>query len=183
MEWAGRQAFDSDQLGFRWRARIRIARFVWVDAEDRLAAEGGYGGALLLGLLPVGSARGPDVTRSQLVRNLAELAFAPLVAAHARGLAWSADGSEAFSLAVPGIDAGATVRSFVDERGDIQQARSPDRPRENGRGGFLHEPYRLDFGGHAQLPSGVRIPLNATGTFETAAGDWPYWRFEVIEAG
>jgi hypothetical protein len=23
----------------------------------------------------------------------------------------------------------------------------------------------------------------ATGTFETAGGDWPYWRFEVIEVG
>lgn len=183
MEWQGRQAFEGDPLGFHWRARIRIARFVWVDAEDRLDAEGGYGGAQLLGIIPIGATRGQDVTRSQLVRNLAELAFAPSVGAHARELIWSADGSDAFNLAAPGIDPGATVRFSVDELGDVRQARSPDRPRERGRGDFFHEPYRLDFEGHAQLPSGVRIPLNASGTFETAAGDWPYWRFEVIEAG
>ena len=183
MDWEGHQSFATDGLGFRWQARLRLARFAWIDAEDRLDAEGGYGGARLLGIIPVGSARGPEVTRLQLVRNLAELAFAPLVASRARGLVWSADGGDAFILAAPGIDADAVVRFAVDAAGDVRSARSPDRPRPNGRAGYLHEPYRLEFDGHERRSSGERIPLRASGTFETADGDWPYWRFEVLNAG
>ena len=183
MDWKGRQSFAIDGLGFRWEARLRLARLVWVDAEDRLDVEGGYGGARLLGVIPVGSARGPEVTRSQLVRNLAELVFAPLAASRARGLVWSADGDDAFTLVAPGIDAGAIVRLTVDQAGDVQSARSPDRPRDHGGAGYLHEPYRLEFDRHERTSSGDRIPLRASGTFETAGGDWPYWRFEVLDGG
>jgi hypothetical protein len=181
MDWEGHQSFEADGLGFRWRARLRLARVAWIDAEDRLDAEGGYGGARLFGVIPVGSARGPEVTRSQLVRNLAELAFAPLVASRARGLVWMPDGEDAFTLAAPGIDADAIVRVTVDDAGDVRSARSPDRPRHHGRGGYLHETYRLEFDRHERVSSGERIPLRASGTFETADGDWPYWRFEVLD--
>lgn len=129
--WTGKGTNRSERtgLGFRWQARLRLGRLAWVDAEDRLDVEGGYGGARLLGVIPVGSARGPEVTRSQLVRNLAELAFAPLAASRARGLVWLADGEDAFTLAAPGIDADAIVRVTVDGAGDVRSARSPDRPR------------------------------------------------------
>jgi hypothetical protein len=183
MEWDGRQSFEVGELGFRWQARLRLARLAWVDAEDRLDADGGFGGARLFGVIPVGSARGPEVTRSQLVRNLAELAFAPLAASRARGLVWAGDGEDAFTLAAPAIDTGAIVRIVVDGTGDVRSARSPDRPRDHGRAGYLHEPYRLEFDGHARLVSGERVPRRATGTFETTEGDWPYWRFEVVDAG
>jgi hypothetical protein len=182
IDWEGNQSFESDGLGFRWQARLRLG-LAWVDAEDRLDDEGGYGGARLLGIFPVGSARGPEVTRSQLVRNLAELAFAPSVASRARGLVWSADGEDAFTLAAPEIDTDAIVRFAVDDKGDVQSARSPDRPRDHGRAGYLHEPYRLEFDGHESRSSGERIPRRASGTFETADGDWPYWRFEVLGQG
>jgi hypothetical protein len=104
MDWIGHQSFDTDGLGFRRRARLRLARVAWIDAEDRLDAEGGYGGARLFGVIPVGSARGPEVTRSQLVRNLAELVVAPRAASRARGLVWMAVGEDAFTLATPGTD-------------------------------------------------------------------------------
>ncbi len=181
MDWKGRQSFDAGRLGFRWQARLRLARVAWIDAEDRLDVDGGYGGARLFGVVPVGSARGPEVTRSQLVRNLAELAFAPLAASRARGLVWSADGEGAFTLAAPAIDSDATVRVTVDDAGDVQMARSPDRPRDQGRLGYLHEPYRLDFDHHERRSSGERVPMRASGTFETADGDWPYWQFEVLD--
>ena len=183
MDWEGHQSFETDGLGFRWQARLRLARLAWVDAEDRLDAEGGYGGARLLGFIPLGSARGPEVTRSQVVRNLAELAFAPLAASRARGLVWLADGEDAFTLAAPGIDTDAIVHVTVDDAGDVRSARSPDRPRDHGRAGYLHEPYRLEFDRHERLSSGERIPLRASGTFETADGDWPYWQFEVLDGG
>lgn len=183
MDWEGHQSFETDGLGFRWQARLRLARFLWVDAEDRLDVNGGYGGARLLGVIPVGSARGPEVTKSQLVRNLAELAFAPVVASRTRGLVWLADGEDAFTLAAPAIDADAIVRVTVDSAGDVRSARSPDRPRDHARAGYLREPYRLEFDRHERLSSGERIPLRASGTFETADGDWPYWRFEVLDEG
>jgi hypothetical protein len=94
-----------------------------------------------------------------------------------------ADGEDAFTLAAPGIDAGAIVRFTVDDAGDVRSARSSDRPRDHGRAGYMHEPYRLEFDRHASLSSGERIPLRASGTFETADGDWPYWRFEALDEG
>ncbi len=180
MDWEGSQSFETDGIGFRWQARLRLGHFAWVNAEDRLDSDGGYGGARLMGIIPVGSAKGPEVTRSQLVRNLAELAFAPRVAARARGLVWSGDGEDAFSLAAPDIDAEAIVRFIVDDAGEVRSARSPDRPREHGRADYLHEAYRLEFDQHDRLSSGERIPLRSVGTFETDDGDWPYWRYEVL---
>jgi hypothetical protein len=181
MDWKGQQTFEPDRLGFRWRARIQLGRFLWVDAEDWLDAKGGYGGARLLGIIPAGSAQGPEVTRSQVVRNLAELAFAPMVATRAQDLVWSADG-EALKLTAPAVDPEALVRLTIDQNGDVRSARSPDRPREDRRAGFLHEPYRLEFDDHTRVASGARIPLTATGTFETVGGDWTYWRYEVVDA-
>lgn len=126
MDWEGHQSFEAGGLGFQWQARLRLGRLACVVAEDRLDAEGGYGCARLLGLIPVGSDRGPDVTWSQLVRNLAELAFARLAASRARGLVWMADGEDAFSLATPGIDADAIVRVRIlprrQHRGDLVAA-------------------------------------------------------------
>ena len=180
LAWEGRQTFDPSGIGFRWTARLRVMRVLWVDAEDRLDEDGGRGGARMFGFLPVGGASGADATRSQLVRNLAELAFAPALAARSDGLVWVADGEDAFTLAAPGVDPGALVRVTVDAEGDVTLARSTDRPRENGRGSFLHEPYRLAFEGHERLDDGIRIPRRATGTFETTAGDWTYWRYEVL---
>jgi len=91
------------------------------------------------------------------------------------------DGDDAFTISAPGIDREAVVRVSVDDLGDVRSARSPDRPRDHGRAGYLHEPYRLEFDRHQRLSSGERIPLSAVGTFETADGDWPYWRFEVLD--
>ena len=39
MDWEGHQSFETDGLGFRWQARLRLARLAWVDAEDRLDVE------------------------------------------------------------------------------------------------------------------------------------------------
>lgn len=92
-----------------------------------------------------------------------------------------ADGDDAFTLSAPAIDADAIVRVTVDDAGDVRSARSPDRPRDHGRAGYLHEPYRLEFDRHERRSSGERIPLRASGIFETADGEWPYWRFEVLD--
>ena len=159
MDWEGHQSFETDSLGFRWQARLRLARLAWIDAEDRLDAEGGYGDARLLGLIPLGSDRGPEVTRLQLVRNLAELAFAPLVASRARGLVWSVDGDDAFTLAAPGIDGDAAVRFTVDEAGDVRSGldRAADL-RRTGRGVAHRAEPRAPIGGHGNRQETVGQP-------------------------
>ena len=63
MDWEEHQSFEADGLGFRWQTRLRPARLAWIDAEDRRDAEGGYGGARLLGVIPRGSGRGPESSR------------------------------------------------------------------------------------------------------------------------
>ena len=124
-----------------------------------------------------------EVMRSQLVRDLAEFAFAPLAASRARGLVWRRTARRLHPC-------GSWDRTRRDRpshrrwrwrRSIGPVAGSASRP--NGRAGYMHEPYRLEFDRHERLSSGERIPLRASGTFETADGDWPYWRFEVLDEG
>ncbi len=166
-------------LAFEWRARLRVMRGIWVDAVDGHADGEGWGGARLWGLKAMGQRSGPDVLASQLVRNIAELAWLPELADLASGLSWVDAGDDAFEIRADAGEREVAVRFELDGAGDIVRASSPARPFDV-PDGFEDAPWHCEFGDHRVIDGG-RVPVSVVATYDFHDEPWEYFRGEIIE--
>ena len=81
--------YSAPPLSFNWRARLRPLPGVRIVAEDGHLDGQGWGGAKLWGVIPMCKRTDPQVLASQLVRNLAELAWVPSLALADPSLVWA----------------------------------------------------------------------------------------------
>ena len=166
--------YKARPLSFNWRVRFRVLPGVWIVAEDGHADGLGWGGARLWGVIPMGKRTDPEVLSTQLVRNLAELAFLPSFVLTDPSLMWTAAGESAFEVRASAADREAVVRFQIDDQGDVIQAYSPARPYDV-PGGYTEAPWFYEFSDHREF-GGVRIPATAVATFEKSDGPWEYFR-------
>jgi len=177
--WTGTQDMAVERLGFRWEARLSLAPLVSVIAFDELSGSVGSGGARLWGFVPMGSARGPEVSKTQLLRNLAELVFVPWATDRNQEVAWQAVGADAFtaSSALGGVL--GSVQFELDSDGNVTTVSAPDRPVPIGKR-LLPAPWRMRFAGH-EVVGGVRVPRSAEGSYDLPTGTWTYWRSRLVD--
>jgi len=177
--WTGTQEMAVDRLGFGWRARLSLAPLVSVIAFDGLSGSTGSGGAKLWGFVAIGSSRGREVTKTQLLRNLAELVFVPWATDRNEQVAWQAVGPDSFtaSAALGGVV--GSVQFELHANGNVTTVSAADRPVPVGR---RLEPaaWRIRFSGH-EVVGGVRVPRSAEGSYDLPAGTWTYWRSRLVE--
>jgi hypothetical protein len=173
--------YSANPLAFEWKARLKMLPGVWIVAEDGHEKGAGWGGARLWGILSMGRRTDPEVLKSQLVRNLAELAWFPALALVETGLEWTAAGPNAFEVKRASGGQEAIVRFELNEQADVIRAHSPSRPYDV-PDGFVDAPWRYDFGDHREF-DGVRIPAEATATFEKPDGPWQYLRIKITSIG
>ena len=164
-------------LAFEWRARLGVMLGIWVIATDGHADGEGWGGAKLWGLKTIGDKSGPEVLATQLIRNIAELAWLPDMAAADPALRWVEVGQDAFEIRADAAGREVVVRFDVDEGGDVVRASSPARPYDV-PGGFEDAPWHCDFDDHRDF-DGVRIPAAIVATYDFEEGPWEYLRAEV----
>jgi hypothetical protein len=172
--------YEADPLAFAWRARLKMLPGVWILAEDGHRQGVGWGGARLWGVLSMGRRTDPEVLKTQLVRNLAELAWLPALALADPALKWSDAGANAFEVACTSGGQEGNVRFELSQQGDIVVAHSPARPFDEA-GGYAEAPWRYDFSHHRQL-GGVRLPVEGVATYEKPDGPWQYMKVTVIAA-
>lgn len=168
-----------DRLGFTWRARVALGPLIWVVAFDALSGSSGNGGARLWGILPAGNARGPEVTRTQLLRNLAELVFVPWAADRNDQIAWQAQEHNLFLASARVGAVAGSVQFELDDDGGVRSVSAPDRPVPLGDR-LVPAPWRMLFSDPAAV-GGIRIPRRTEGTFDLPDGPWTYWRSRVID--
>lgn len=124
----------------------------------------------------MGGRRGPEVTRMQLVRSLAELPWKPQFALAQPELKWSDTGDTTFQVRTATGNQEISVSFELNRDGEIVGASSnrhydvPD--------GFIEAPWRYDFSDHREY-EGIRIPASAVATYEKADGPWEYWRGRI----
>jgi hypothetical protein len=179
-EWSPFKAtgtYKAPPLSFKWRARFQILPGVWIIAEDGHLDGRGWGSARLWGFIPMGKSTDPEVLGTQLVRNLAELAWLPAFALADPALVWADSGDSAFEVRSSAGDWQAVVRFEIDEAGDIVRATSPARPYDV-PGGYAEAPWHYVFSEHRDF-GGVRIPAAGVATFEKPAGAWEYFRGRI----
>ena len=172
--WTAAETFEVSRLGFEWVARMRLASVMWLKVSDGLRDDVGWGTGHLWGRLRMLNREGPIVRKSQIIRNLAELAWVPQAALANPGLVWREAGPDAFEVEYQDH----VVRFDLDAAGDLTRASAPDRPRELDKGEFTEDPWHLEFSDHA-VKQGVRIPRQAVAGFDLEEGLWNYLQVQV----
>ena len=126
------QVIGIHQPGFAWLARMQVAPLAsarildcYVDGEGLLEAR-------LCGSLPLARAAGPQADKGELMRYLAELAWAPHAMLHNPQLSWREIDATTVEVSAESQAGAARVR-LIFENGDIARVEADDRPRMLGR--------------------------------------------------
>lgn len=170
------QIIDVHEPGLVWLAHIRLAPFLSARILDAYVDGEGLIEVRLFGSLRVARMTGPQVSRGELMRYLAELAWAPHAILHNRRLCWRE------------IDA-ATVEVSTDSRGgparvqltfegdDLTCVEADDRPRAVG-GNMIPTGWRGCFFDYREL-GGCYIPTRAEVSWLLNEGPFTCWRGEL----
>ena len=143
MPFSARQTIAIRECAFEWRARAGPLGMVSVcdalkDGEGRLDV-------LALGIVPITRAeRTSTLVRGELMRYLAELAWAPDAILLNTELRWREDGPDDLAVSAGTGETMAEVVLSLDSQGRIAGAFAPDRPR-SATAPFLPTPWRGRF--------------------------------------
>lgn len=143
MDFRAKQTTSNARCAFDWRARTGPLGMVFV--RDALTEAGGRCDARVLGFIPVARVTtSTALTRGELMRYLAELAWAPDAILLNDALHWRPEGPDKLFVAAGSGDTAAEIMFSLDGQGRIREAFAPDRPRAIKRS-ILPTPWRGRF--------------------------------------
>lgn len=126
-----RQTIEVGDTGFEWRATF--GPFGSVSVSDAYREGVGSLDVRLLGLISLAHMAGPAFAKGEIMRYLAEIAWAPDAILLNRSLIWSVIDDRTLSVAA-GSGAGyGAVRIDLDDEGRIGGIFAPDRPFADGK--------------------------------------------------
>lgn len=170
------QAFAIRRPGFVWHAYCRDAPLLTAEVVDSYVGGEGRLEARLFGSIRVANAAGPETAKGELVRYLAELAWAPDAIRYNRALRWNELGAR--EVSADSVGGEARVVLALNENGDIAGMRADDHPRlEDGK--IVPGKWFGAFSGYREL-AGYRIPSQGEVGWELETGCFIYWRGEVV---
>lgn len=189
LETDGWMPFAASQIAtrncaFDWRARAGPLGVI--SARDALQAGRGRFEVTALGFIPLArAAPSPMLIRGQLMRYLAELAWAPDAILHNDQLRWREDGPETLFVSAGAGETAVEVMLSLDKEGRIGGAFAPDRPRSL-KPPFLPTPWRGRFSDYRRQ-AGRWLPFAGEVAWEVGGREIIYWqgqikRWEVIRA-
>jgi uncharacterized protein DUF6544 len=122
------QVIRVHEPGFVWLARVRMAPLLHAHVLDCYVGGEGFVEVRLFGSLPVARADGPQIAKGELMRYLAELAWAPPALLHNPHLSWREIDAATVEVSAASADGPARVR-LTFENGEIAGIAADDRPR------------------------------------------------------
>lgn len=170
------QIIGVHEPGFVWLARVRLAPLLSAHILDAYVDGKGLIEVRLFGSLPVARMTGPQIGRGELMRYLAELAWAPHAILHNRRLRWREISATAVEVSADSTDGPARVR-LVFEGGDLVHIEADDRPRAVD-GDMVPTGWLGRFFDYREI-GGCRIPTRAEVSWLPAAGPFVCWRGEL----
>jgi len=117
LPFTAEQTIDAAR-GFEWQATVRFGAVPMFRGFDRLLDGVGEMRWKLLGLIPVVTAKGPDVTRSAIGRFTAESIWLPSVLV--RDVSWFAPDSEHLTATFRGSQNAHSVELTIDPSGRVE---------------------------------------------------------------
>ena len=170
------QVISIHRPGFAWLARMqampRLSAHIldcYVDGEGLLEAR-------LCGSLPLARASGPETSRGELMRYLAELIWAPYAMQHNPQLSWREIDAKTVEVLATSSGGPARVR-FTFQDGDVACIDADDRARLVGRL-VVPTKWRGCCSDYREM-GGCRIPTQATVSWLLDNGSFEYWRGRV----
>lgn len=140
MSFTATQTISTRECAFDWR--VRAGPFGMVSARDALEDGEGRLDVMALGLITIARAEHSSaLIRSELMRYLAEPAWAPGAIFLNTALRWREDGSDRLAVSAGAGESTAKVMLSLDAEGRIAGGFAPDRPR-SAAAPFLPTPWR-----------------------------------------
>ncbi|KQS51612.1 hypothetical protein ASG20_06390 [Sphingomonas sp. Leaf198] len=176
MAFKASQTIATDRCAFDWRAKV--GPFGLISGRDALEDGDGRFDITALGVIPLARAQHtPALVRGELMRYLAEIAWAPHAILHNPELRWRVDGPDSLSVSA-GVGATASeVILGLDSDGRIATAFAPDRPR-SATPPILPTPWHGRFSDY-RLVDTIWVPTVAEVAWSLPAKDVAYWRCRV----
>lgn len=172
------QAISLDRAEFSWRARTGPLGLISV--EDSLHRGTPILRVTALGFLPLARPKA-DATmlKSERMRYLAELAWAPHALLRNTALDWSVVGDRALTVGLGSGRSRGEVELRLDEAGLIAETFAPDRPRiEDGR--TVERPWHGRFDNYRSF-AGVMVPTRAEVGWTVGDRLFSVWRGEILD--
>ncbi|UVK38518.1 hypothetical protein LHFGNBLO_005692 [Mesorhizobium sp. AR10] len=186
MSYTATQTISMCECAFDWRARV--SPFGMISVRDALKDGQGRLDVMALGVIPVARAeRSSALMRGELMRYLAELAWAPDAILLNTSLRWREDGPDRLAVSAGVGETAAEVTLSLDsEEGRIAGAFAPDRPR-SATAPILPTPWRGRFSdyrhhGNIWLPFAGEVAWEIDGK-ETIYGQGRVERWEASNDG
>ena len=176
MAFRARQTISTLRCRFDWRARAGPAGLI--TARDALTEEGGRFDVRALGLIPIVRAEHSSaLMRGELMRYLAELAWAPDAILHNAELGWRADGPDRLIVSAGSGETAAEIVLSLDGQGRIAGGFAPDRPR-SASAPFLLTPWRGRFSDYRHH-NGTWLPFAGEVAWVIDGKDVVYWQGRI----
>jgi hypothetical protein len=176
MAFTATQAISTCACEFDWRAKF--GPFGMVSARDALEHGEGRLDIMALGVIPIARAeRTPALVRGELMRYLAELAWAPDAILCNTALRWRVEGPSTLAVSAGAGPTASEIVFSLDGDGRIAGAYAPDRPR-SATAPFLPTPWRGQFSDYRHhktrwIPFAGEVAWEIDGKRET------YWQGRI----
>jgi hypothetical protein len=176
MAFTATQTIRTRTCEFDWRAKA--GPFGVISGRDSLTGGEGRFEILALGLIPIALApRTAALVRGELMRHLAEIAWAPHAILCNPGLRWRMDGPETLSVGAGTGETACEVRLSLDGEGRIAGAYAADRPRSAAEP-TLPTPWRGRFADYRRFGD-IWLPVAGEVAWEIDGKERLYWQCRI----
>lgn len=176
MRFTAVQSISTRACEFDWRSKA--GPFGLLSGRDALAGGEGRFDITALGFLPIARAKHTfALVRGELMRYLAELAWAPDAILHNRHLRWREIDPDNLSVSAGADETESEVVLTLGSDGRIASAFAPDRPR-SATPPWLPTPWRGRFSDY-RLYNKRWIPFSGEVYWEISGVPKPYWEGQL----
>lgn len=176
MAFTATQTISMRACEFDWRARA--GPFGSISANDALNDGKARFDIVALGFIPIARAeRSAALFRGELMRYLAEIAWAPDAILLNRALRWREDAPDRLAVSAGTGERAAEVMLGLDTEGRIASAFAPDRPR-SATSPVLPTPWRGRFSDY-RLHGSTWLPFAGEVAWEIDARQETYWQGRI----
>lgn len=176
MAFTATQSIATGRCEFDWRARA--GPFGLICGRDALVDGEGRFDITALGIIPIArAAHTAALVRGELMRYLAEIAWAPHAILHNHALGWRVIDAVTLAVSAGEGDTRCEVTLSLDGEGRIAGGFAPDRPR-NATMPILPTPWRGQFSDY-RCHNGVWLPFSGEVAWEIDGSAIPYWQGRI----
>jgi hypothetical protein len=171
------QYFVTEEPGFIWKAKVRMAPFLFLSGLDHYEDGKGQMKIKLLSLFSVVDSKGPEIDQATLLRYLAEIQWFP-TAALSKYISWEEIDSKSAKVVMTYKGIIASGVFVFNEQGDVHSFTAKRYMEKDGH-------FTLEDWGGVNLAykdfNGIRIPVKSDIVWKLKSGDFTWYQLEITE--